>query len=530
MLKPGDILNGRYKIIAKIGQGGFGQTYKANDLGQPKHPLCVVKEIIPPLSQNPGVFREIEHRFAREAKSLAKLGEHPQIPQLFDYFQQQGKFYLIQEYIDGHDLSQEIAPGKPTWSEAKILQLLEDVLNILQFVHQQDMIHRDLKPSNLRRRTEDGKIVLLDFGAVKEITSLVIEPEETSMNFTQAIGTPGYMPPEQHSGNPQFNSDLYSLGMISIQALTGVHPRTLPSDPNTGSIIWHYSTADQNLVEVSVGLEQLLNKMVHYHFRERFVSATEALDALHRLSKRPSKPLKLPSYSRQQPTTPVLKKRWVVLGLTAVAVVFGMGQLAFLLRDKTCTDEIGDNLSCGEEILYRGLSSPEKEQGIRAFAKGNYQQAVTWFERAREKLKSDPETLIYLNNARLLASGSPYYTIAVTVPLGNPSDGGDSGREILRGVAQIQTQINQNQAIKGSGLRVVLADDSNNATRAQQLAEKLGNKPDILGIVGHYTSGITRVALPIYEKYRLVLISPTSTAQTLAQDSTVFFGLFPKIK
>lgn len=526
MLKPGDILNGRYQIIAKIGQGGFGQTYQAVYV-EASNPLsCVVKEIVPPPSPNPRVLGEIEQRFAREAKSLAKLGEHPQIPQLYDYFQQQGKFYLIQEYIEGHDLSEEIAPGKPSWTEAKVIQLLEEVLPILQFIHQQDIIHRDLKPSNLRRCSQNGKIVLIDFGAVKELTSVVLEPEETSMNFTQAIGTPGYMPAEQQSGNPQLNSDLYALGMICIQALTGFHPRTLPSDPSTGSVIWHYSTADRNLVEVSPGLEQLLNKMVHYHFRDRFASAAEVLEALHRVPQRPSSKLKVlkPLPAKKRPSLPI---KWFFWGFSCLTLALGMTQIP-KLQKQACSVEVGDNISCGEEILSRNFLAPEKEEGVKAFSLGNYKEAVTWFELARKKLPSDPETLIYLNNAQLAAQRAPYYTIAVAVPLGNPSDGGDSGREILRGVAQIQSQINQTKAINGSGLQVVLADDANTSFRAQQVAEKLGARAAILGVVGHYTSGNTRAALPIYEKYNLVLISPTSTAQTLAQDSKVFFRTVPQ--
>lgn len=525
MLNPGDILNGRYAIIAKLGQGGFGQTYKAKILTQPGHPICVVKEITPPITLTPRLAKDLEQRFVREAKSLVSLGEHPQIPKLFDYFQKNNKFYLVQEYIEGYDLSEEIEIGKPPLPESQVIQILTDVLEILQAVHQQNMIHRDIKPSNLRRRTQDQKIVLLDFGAVKELTSVLINSDETSDTFTRSIGTPGYMPPEQQHGNPQFSSDIYSLGMICIQALTGIHPRTLPTDPSTGNIIWRYSTIDHNMIDVNPALEQIINKMVCYHFRERYKSVSEVLEELRYL---PNQPASTPTYPAPKKTPIISKKKVLVMGLGLTILIVGVWQF-IQLRPKACPPTIGDDISCGEEILSRGQSASiaEKTQGAKAYSKGKYQEALQWFEKARQKLPSDPETLIYLNNAKLAATKTPYYTIAVAVPLGNPADGGDAGKEILRGVAQIQNEVNQNLAINGLGLRVVIGDDYNNPDRAQQVAKKLGEQPDILGIVGHYTSGSTRAALPVYQDYHLALISPTSTAQNLTQDSTVFFRTAP---
>lgn len=524
MLNSGHILHGRYKIIAKIGQGGFGQTYTAKDLEASHHPLCVVKEIFTPLSLNQRMGKEIEERFRREAKTLARLGENPQIPRLFAYFALKDKFYLIQEYIEGQDLSEIIGPGKLPLSESEVIQILKQVLEVLKIVHQQNIIHRDLKPSNLRRQAQDGKIILLDFGAVKELNSISINPEETSINTTQAIGTPGYMPPEQQNGNPQLNSDLYSLGMICIQALTGVHPRTLPSDPSTGNVIWRYSTSERNMVEVSPVLERVLDKMVRYHFRERYSSAQEVLEDLTLL------------ISQSQPDTYLLLPRPKIPKkfLQSFSLTMGLGLTIFLLgfwqlnqlKGKTCPKTLLDNISCGEEILTRGVASPEKTKGVQAFAQGRYEEAVAWFTRAREKSPEDPETLIYLNNAKLVASKSNFETIAVAIPLGNPSDGGDAGKEILRGVAQLQTELNNQE--QGFKLRVVIADDYNNPTRSQQIAEQLSSQPDILAVVGHYSSDNTRAALPVYENHNLALISPTSTAQTLAEEYSVFFRTVPR--
>jgi ABC-type branched-subunit amino acid transport system substrate-binding protein/serine/threonine protein kinase len=526
MLNPGDILNGRYKIIAKIGQGGFGQTYTAKDLDSSTHILCVVKEIITPSSQNPHMMIEIEERFKREGKTLALLGQHPQIPYLFDHFRQEDKFYLVQEYIDGEDLSEVIGTGKLPLNESEVILILKDVLEVLKVVHQHNIIHRDLKPSNLRRRFQDGKIILLDFGAVKELNSLNFDSEETSITITKAIGTPGYMSPEQQSGNPQLNSDLYALGMICIQALIGVHPRTLPSEPLTGNMIWRYSTSERNMVEVSPALEKILDKMVCYHFRERYPSAQEALDDLIPLINK-SSPKLIPPLKRKTISQKLGQKLTVTTGLGIATLIFIFAWINYE-KGKTCPKKMLDDISCGEEILTRGVSSPEKKEGVKAFAQGKYQEAVAWLEKARQKLPEDPETLVYLNNAQLAVTKTPFYTIAVAVPLGNPSDGGDAGKEILRGVAQLQRQVNQNKTLNGFGLRVVVADDYNNPDRSQQIAEILVAQPEILAVVGHYSSDNTRAALPIYEDHRLAVISATSTAQTLAEDFSVFFRTVPR--
>lgn len=526
MLNPGDTLNGRYKIITKIGQGGFGQTYTAKDLDSFVHPLLVVKEIVTPPSQNPRMMAEIEERFHREAKTLARLGQHPQIPYLFDHFHSEDKFYLIQEYIDGEDLSEFIGQGKFPLNESEVVQLLKDVLEALKVIHQQNIIHRDLKPSNLRRRFQDGKIVLLDFGAVKELNSLNFDPEETSITVTKAIGTPGYMSPEQQTGNPQLNSDLYSLGMICIQALTGVHPRTLPSDPMTGNVIWRYSTSERSMVEVSPTLERILDKMVCYHFRDRYPSAQETLEDLTPLITQ-SSPQFIPPKRRKKNAQKLGRKVAFITGLGLSSLIF-LVTLINQIKGKTCPIEMLDGISCGEEILTRGLSSPEKKAGVNAFAQGKYPEAVAWLEKARQKWPEDPETLVYLNNAQLAVKKIPFYTIAVSVPLGNHSDGGDAGKEILRGVAQLQKQVNQHQSLKGFGLRVVVADDYNNPERSQQIANKLVAQPEILAVVGHYSSDNTRAALPIYQEHNLAVISATSTAQTLAEDFSVFFRTVPR--
>ncbi|MBC1241404.1 serine/threonine protein kinase [Nostoc sp. 2RC] len=265
----GKLLDHRYQIIRVLATGGFGQTYIAEDTRRPGNPVCVVKHLKP--GTDPRVFATAKRLFNSEAETLEKLGNHDQIPRLLAYFDENQEFYLVQEYVEGHTLAEELLPGK-RWSESQVIQLLQEVLAILEFVHQQGVIHRDIKPDNIIRRTSDNKFVLVDFGAVKQLrTQMVTVGGQGSA--TVVIGTPGYMPTEQGQGKPRPNSDIYSLGIIAIQALTGLPATELQEDPETGEIIWRHS------VTVNPRLAAVLAKMVRYHFKDRYQTATEALQA-----------------------------------------------------------------------------------------------------------------------------------------------------------------------------------------------------------------------------------------------------------
>ncbi|NER05712.1 MAG: protein kinase [Okeania sp. SIO3C4] len=265
------ILRHRYKIISELGKGGFGTTYLAVDLDLPDRPQCVVKQLTPS-DPRPQVFQVAKNLFDKEAKILHRLGKHEQIPQLFAYFEEGGQFYLVQEFIEGNDLTKEIYPGKKI-SEEQAIQLLTEILKILKYVHEENVIHRDLKPQNIMRIKSDGKIVLIDFGAVKEIKGLTLTSAGQTAT-TIVVGTPGYMPSEQAAGQPKFCSDLYAVGMMTIEALTGVPVNQFPKDSSTGEIIWKYR------VNVSDDLGRVLDKMVLYDWRDRYHSIDEVLAEL----------------------------------------------------------------------------------------------------------------------------------------------------------------------------------------------------------------------------------------------------------
>jgi serine/threonine protein kinase len=269
----GALLDGRYQVVQELGAGGFGQTFLAQDQKIPGNPTCVVKQL-KPLYTSPEQLEFARQLFQREAETLAKLGSHDQIPRLLAYFTEGNEFYLVQDYVEGQPLEAELGTGQ-RWDERQVMHLLQELLPVLVFVHDQGVIHRDLKPANVIRRRQDNKLVLIDFGAIKQIQGNG-GAAGTAVTGTR-IGTMGYMSPEQGRGKPQVSSDLYALGMMGIQALTGKLPSQLEEDPDTEEVLW------QHLVRVSPGLAQVLTQMVRYSIRDRYKSAVEVLQAIQPL-------------------------------------------------------------------------------------------------------------------------------------------------------------------------------------------------------------------------------------------------------
>ncbi|PSB55636.1 serine/threonine protein kinase [Chamaesiphon polymorphus] len=269
----GQLLAGHYRVLEVLGAGGFGQTYITEDLHLPGNPKCVLKHL-KPASSDRTLLDIARNFFEKEAIVLQQLGNHDRIPRLLAYFEEQQEFYLVQEYVPGHPLSKELTKGTK-WSEAQVIELLNEILDILVFIHGQGVIHRDIKPDNIMRRNRDRRLILIDFGAIKQVRNQQMLNGQNTV--TVAIGTPGYMPIEQASGTPRASSDLYSLGTIGIQALTGVNPYELATDENTGELKWeHLTLANPQLIAI-------LQRMTRYHFKDRFQTAAEALKAVRGL-------------------------------------------------------------------------------------------------------------------------------------------------------------------------------------------------------------------------------------------------------
>jgi serine/threonine-protein kinase len=267
------LLNNRYQVIRTLGSGGFGETFLAQDTNMPSQRLCVVKQL-KPIHNNPQIYQIVQERFQREAAILETLGSaSDQIPALYAYFTTGGGFYLVQEWIEGDTLTVKMQK-QGLFTENAISELLMNILPVLDYVHSQKIVHRDIKPDNIIIRKSDNKPILIDFGAVRESMTTMLNSQGNPTSSI-VIGTPGFMSSEQAAGRPVYSSDLYSLGLTAIYLLTGKPPQTLETDPQTGEIIWRHFASN-----INPHLAGVIDKAIAYHPRERFSSAREMLNAL----------------------------------------------------------------------------------------------------------------------------------------------------------------------------------------------------------------------------------------------------------
>jgi eukaryotic-like serine/threonine-protein kinase len=273
-MQPGKLLCDRYRVEKALAAGGFGETFLAVDTHLPSKPQVVVK-LLKPINSDPATLKIAQRLFNTEAETLEQLGkDNDRIPSLYAYFELRGEFYLVQEYIAGTTLTGELQGRKIP--ESDTLDILKEILTGLTKVHSQNIIHRDLKPDNIIRRRIDQKLVLIDFGAVKQVRAATVTTPNPAISRTIGIGTEGYMPSEQGIGYPKPASDIYAVGAIAIQCLTGSAPHLL-FDEDSLKLEW------QHLRQVNRDLAQVLNKMVAPDYRQRYANAADALQAIESL-------------------------------------------------------------------------------------------------------------------------------------------------------------------------------------------------------------------------------------------------------
>ncbi|OKH38162.1 hypothetical protein NIES2119_11455 [[Phormidium ambiguum] IAM M-71] len=287
------LLRNRYRVVKPIGQGGFGRTYLAADQDM-LNASCVIKQFSVQSQGAQSQEKAIE-LFNKEAYRLHELGVHPQIPTLLAYFEQDKRLYLVQQFIEGQNLYQELVQ-QGAFNEGKVREVLRDILPVLKFVHERQVIHRDITPTNIIRRKSDGKLVLIDFGIAKQIT------ESTASQPGTKIGTEGYAPLEQLRNGQVFPaSDIYSLGATCIYLMTQVKPDSL-YNPLNGQWIWRDYLRKKG-IDVSDNLTQILDKMLKDWVNERYQSADLVLQDLNVVGWQPATP-KNPPPPKTSPVTP----------------------------------------------------------------------------------------------------------------------------------------------------------------------------------------------------------------------------------
>lgn len=303
------LLKDQYQASKPIGEGGFGRTFLAEDANR-LNALCVIKQFfpLPHIQGNVEAMAKATQLFKQEARQLLELGEkHPQIPTLFGYFEQEQRLYLVQQYIDGQDLSKELTQ-QGCFDEEQVRELLNSLLPVLQFIHGHQVIHRDIKPTNILRSKADSKFVLIDFGVAKQLAG-------SSISTATKPGTEGYAPIEQLRGGKAFPaSDVYSLGVTCMHLLTGAELDEL-YNPLQGSWAWR-PYLQQHDRDVSDQLSQILDKMLKEYVRHRYQTADEVLKDLTAkpvvLTPPPPPPPPPPPLSRpSRPSPPAVEsKTW----------------------------------------------------------------------------------------------------------------------------------------------------------------------------------------------------------------------------
>ncbi len=366
-------LRNRYRASRPLGKGGFGATFLAADEGLPGFPSCVVKQLRPN-TQSVSVLKMARELFEREAFTLGKIGSHPQIPRLLDYFEEDSNFYLVQEFVDGETLKQEFE-RRGAFNEIEIRKILSEIFPALGFMHENGVIHRDIKPANIMRRKQDGQLVLIDFGAVSSQVNKPSADDDPSGLLTNfAIGTPGFAPPEQMAMRPVYSSDLYATAMSCLYLMTGRSPKDLPHDPYTGEINW------KGQVKLSDRLRVVFEKLLQQSVAQRFRSAEEALRALESGNISEEQPPKPPSTTSPPPAPP---SSVTVRSVTQIpnsriqsksGNVQGYENSGMLTSGHTRT---GSRIGTGSSELKGGRRViVEYNQGKRNFANQDYSKAA----------------------------------------------------------------------------------------------------------------------------------------------------------
>lgn len=604
---------GRYIIKKVLGQGGMGAALLATDKRLDSKPV-VIKELLSD-SVDPAKLKENEENFKREVVTLAHL-DHPLIPNVTDNFDENSRFFMVQEYIEGENLEDHLEQLQQPLRERDVLIHASEILDALDYLAQQTppIVHRDIKPANIILSVKDKKAHLVDFGIAR-----ADEARNAKRKQTSALGTPGYAPPEQYQGNADPRSDLYALGATLHHLLTNRDPRNYPP--------FNYPPARMFNAQLSPEVELLLTRALNNDRDQRYQSAAamkQEIDEIlyHRFGipsgplggytstgstvvpaiggnagnnvanvakvtpggmAYPITPLPVAQPFISQPTTPTLgpgpyvppvqtpvrpkrTARNVVLVLLALLLVGGLTYGALALARNGNNNPVvtstpttaptvpptpsptalpaivngigatrtadGEAIGVSNGSVAFDTARPDgalKQQAAAAFRAGNTTQAQNLWQQALKMESNDPEALIYLEDQRVLASGTFHITIVVATMLSGSNVG--VGRDDLQGAYVAQKTFNDQGTLGGTEVVLLIANGSSDYTNAPAVAHQIVQAAQadstIIGVMGWPFSSYVPKTVNIFSDAKLPIVSETASSDQFSGISPYFFRVCP---
>jgi len=512
-LAPGVTLeNGRYAIDRPLGKGGMGSVFLARDT-HVNGKLVVIKEMANVYATEEE-RHEAEAEFRAEMTTLAALS-HPNIPAITDFFTESNRHFAVQEYVPGQDLQKaieavQVPHGPPVGlPEKTVLSAASQTLAVLDYLAAQDpqVIHRDIKPANILVDA-NNRVKVVDFG----IASHKFKPGTTravGAQLSTALGTPGYAPKEQFTGQETTRSDLYALGATMHHLLTG-------RDPTKIQPLWQYPPARTLNPKVSEATTAIVARAVQNDEKKRYQSAALMKKDVDRVLTPPA----ALSTARGRAIA-LLALLVLVAGSAGGALIYARqphpvsplsaGAVAFD-TDQTDLGSLGVSLADGQKW------ADTKTRAAQSMAGGHTAAAMSAYAQASGINRADAESLIYQEDNRAITADPHAYKIAVGVSLSPAADGTDDvsvGRQNLQGAYLAQKTINDAGGANGHKLYLVVANDGSSKDGAAAAAQKLATQGDILALVGFAYSARTKVALPDTAQRGIPVIAPTASSPDL---------------
>ncbi|HEU5379629.1 MAG TPA: ABC transporter substrate-binding protein [Ktedonobacteraceae bacterium] len=580
---------GRYIIKDILGQGGMGAALLATDKRLDSK-LVVIKELISDGS-DPQKLQEDEANFKREVVTLAHL-DHPLIPNVTDNFDENSRFFMVQEYVEGENLEDHMDRLQQPMRERDVLTHASQILDVLDYLSQQTppIVHRDIKPANIIISAKDKKAHLVDFGIARADVARNARRKQTS-----ALGTPGYAPPEQYQGNADPRSDLYALGATLHHLLTNRDPRNFQPfnyppvrtlnaqlSPEVENLLLRTLTNDINLrYQSAAAMKRDVDDILYKRFgissgslggyaTSGSMATVGSTVTVASLANTPTvmNPL-TPSPVAPHPSTPPLglypqppaprqshAGRNIFLVLIALLLVGGLAYGAFSLTRRggavgqngtpTATPAVvnGIGVTRAADGEYIGISNgtfafdtsrPDglsKQQAAAALKAGNTSQAQGLLQQALNAETNDPEALIYLENQKVLAAGGFHVTIVVATMLTGANAG--VGRDDLQGAYVAQKTFNDGSLLGGIGVVLLIANagsqNANAPAVARQIVQAAQADPSIVGVMGWPFSSYVSSTINIFKAAKIPLVSPTASSDLLSGISPYFFRVCPSNK